>query len=380
MLAIIIFILTILLCLSTYALYPLAIWFVSKINPLKVCSKDITPHVSIIIPAYNEEKTIKRKIENTLALDYTPDRIEILVGSDGSSDKTASIAASFFDKGVQLVDFKTNRGKTAVQNDLAVRSKGEILIFTDAASFLKPDAIKKIVRKFSDDRIGCVAGQMQFIDTDTNITTESQGLYWRYEFNIRKIESSLGRLIGVDGPLYAVRKENYIPLEHHMISDLMTPLLVLEFGKRVTLEPDAVVTEVPTVHAGQEFNTRRRITLRGIVGLFTHRRLLNPLKNPILAIQIFFHKVLRWFVGPLVIINFISCLTLSEHLFFRLFIILYVFFIIAAFLGWLIDKFGKKITVFTIPYYFSLVNFAATTGILDFIRKKQANTWKPVRH
>jgi cellulose synthase/poly-beta-1,6-N-acetylglucosamine synthase-like glycosyltransferase len=351
-----------------------------RFMPLRIQKADMAPSVSIIISAYNEEKNIERKLKNTLALAYPTDKIEVLIGSDGSTDDTVGVANKFANQTVLIFDFHENRGKTAVQDDLVNSSKGDILIFTDAASFLPKYALKKLVRNFADDRVGCVAGRLRFVDTDANLTTESQGLYWRYEIKIRKLESRIGSLIGVDGPLYAVKRQYYIPLENNMISDLMTPLLVLEQGKKVILEPDAIVDETPTIHPGQEFTTRRRITLRGLVGIFSHMRLLNPLKHPILAFQIFFHKVLRWFIGPLVIINFLACLALSGLWFFKLFLLMYTVFILTALFGWVLDKFDKKVNVFTVPYYFSLVNFAATMGIFDFFRNKQAVSWKPVRH
>jgi cellulose synthase/poly-beta-1,6-N-acetylglucosamine synthase-like glycosyltransferase len=375
----IIYLLTISLCLSSYAFYPVVIWVVGKIFPMKVSRADINPHISIIIPAYNEEKSIERKIMNTLALEYPEDRIEILVGSDGSIDETASIVGKYTDRGVQLLDFETNRGKTAVQNDLVSQSKGEILIFTDSASFLQTDAIKKIVWNFADQRIGCVAGRMRFVDTDSNLTTQSQGFYWRYEFKLREIESSLGSLIGVDGPLYAVRRESYVLLENNIISDLLTPLLVLEQGKKVVLEPEALVDENPTLKTSQEFATRRRITLRGLVGLSAYIELLNPLKHPFLSFQILFHKILRWFVGPLMILNVLACCSLLGHWFFNSILVVYILFFLAAGLGWGADKLKIKAKGLTVPYYFSLVNFAATMGIIDFFRKKQAVTWKTVR-
>ncbi len=376
----ILFLITIVLCLSSYAIYPAAIWVTGRWFPLTIRKRPILPKISIVISAYNEEKNIEEKIRNTLELDYPADKTEILIGSDGSSDQTVEISSRFCDERVRVFDFQENRGKTSVQNDLAGRAGGEIFIFTDAASFLPPDAIKKLIRNFADDRVGCVAGRMRFVGTNKNLTAESQGLYWRYEVKIRELESAIGSLIGVDGPLYAVRRQCYIPLERNMISDLMTPLLVLEQGKKVVFEPEAIVDEAPTTRTGQEFNTRRRITLRGLIGIFSHRRLLNPFRYPILALQIFFHKVVRWFVGPLVIINFFTCFALSERLFFRLFLVLYVLFFMAAGFGYLSEKIGRKTIILRIPYYFSLVNFAATMGIFDFLRKKQAVSWKPVRN
>jgi len=286
---------------------------------------------------------------------------------------------NFQKKGITFYDYAVNRGKTSVQNDLVAQSTGEILIFTDAASFLSPDVVRKIVRNFFDARVGGVAGRMHFVNTDLNLTTQSQGLYWKYEVKLRELESKLGSLIGVDGPLYAIRRECYIPLEANIISDLMTPLLVLAQGKNVVLEPEAFVEEVPTKKSEEEFNTRRRITLRGMVGIFSHKRLLNPFRRPLLAFQILLHKVVRWFVGPLVILNTLACLMLISHNIFANLLMVYAVFYIAAGVGWITAKTGPKLKLLTVPYYFCLVNLAATMGLVDFFRKKQAITWKTVR-
>jgi cellulose synthase/poly-beta-1,6-N-acetylglucosamine synthase-like glycosyltransferase len=376
-----IYLLTFILCLASYVLYPVIIWAIGKIRPFSVQKAAISPSISVIIPAYNEAHCIQKKIRNTLALEYPEDKIEILIGSDGSADETVTMAEQCANEKVKIIDFKENRGKTAVQNDLVNSSKGELLAFTDAASFLSKDALRMIARNFADKRVGCVAGRMRFNDTDASITAESQGIYWKYESRIRELESKIGNLIGVDGPLYAVRCDSYAPLESNMISDLLTPLLVLEKGKKVVWEPDAVVREDPTQKADQEFNTRRRITLRGLTGLAAHARLLNPLKHPILAVQIIFHKILRWFVGPIVVFNILSCLVLAGNwLFFKAILVLYLLFFLSAGLGWYSERNGLKSRMLAVPYYFSLVNLAATMGIFDFLRKKQAVSWKPVRN
>ena len=374
------YLLTLFLCLSSYALYPIFIGVLGRLFPFKVHQTDIKPNISIIIPAYNEAKNIGKKIENTLNLEYPKDKVEILVGSDGSTDKTAEIVKKFDNHNVHFVEFVENRGKTAVQNDLVNLSEGEILIFTDAASFLKQDALLKLVRNLADERVGCVAGRMDFVGSDLNITTQSQGLYWRYESKIRKLESNFGCLIGVDGPLYAVRRDCYIPLERNIISDLITPLLVLAQGKKVILEPEAFVFEDPTRESEQELITRRRITLRGLVSLFAHTKLLNPLKFPLLATQIFFHKILRWFVGPLFLLNGLACIFLSTSRMFTAILIFYLFFVLAAAGGWIIGHFGMRNRLLAVPYYFTLVNLAASLGIIDFFRKKQAISWKTVRN
>ncbi len=376
-----IFLLTIFLCSTTYFLFPLALAATGKIFPFDIHKKKITPFVSIIISAYNEENDIANKIKNTLSLDYPEDKFEILIGSDGSTDNTANIVEPLTGKKLIFHNFQNNRGKTTVQNDLVQVSKGDILVFTDAASFLPPDSLKYLMQNFADNRVGCVAGKLRFVDTNKNLTTQSQGLYWRYEVLIRKLESSLGRLIGVDGPLYAVRKECYVPLNANIISDLITPLLILEQGKKAILETQAYVDEKPTQKSQDEFSTRRRITLRGMIGIFSHTNIINPFKHPLISLHIFTHKILRWFVGPLVFLNIValSGLLILNYLPAKILLPLYVLFFLAAFLGWIFEKLGKKNKVLTIPFYFCLVNLAATFGIIDFFRKKQAITWHTVR-
>lgn len=376
----IIFLSTIFLCLCTYVFYPISIWILGKLFPFKVLKGDAEPTISIIIPAYNETKNIQRKIENTLSLKYPKDKTEILVGSDGSTDETVAIVHKLANRAVRLLDFKENRGKTAVQNDLVRLAKGEVLVFTDAASFLHKDALKRITLPFADDRVGCVAGRMRFLDTKSNLTTQSQGIYWRYEVKMREMESTLGSVIGVDGPLYAVRKDSYIPLDRTMMSDFVTPLLVLAQGKKVVLEPNAIADELPKSETRHEFITRRRIAVRGLVSLSAHPDLLNPLKLPFLSLQIVFHKVLRWIVGPVVILNLLACVALMGNILFQLILALYVLFLLAAAAGWLTGRQGLKVTLLAVPYYFILVNLAATVGIIDFFRGKQAVRWQPVRH
>jgi cellulose synthase/poly-beta-1,6-N-acetylglucosamine synthase-like glycosyltransferase len=376
---IIVFFATLFLCFTTYVLYPVCIWIVGKVFPFTPHRKEITPTVSIIIPAYNEAMHIREKVENTMALDYPEEKVEILVGSDGSDDGMGDLMKGYLEGKVHFVEFKTNRGKTTVQNDLVELSKGEILIFTDAASFLSQDAVRKIIRNFADERVGCVAGSMRFDGNARTLTTESQQLYWRYESKIRHLESRIGSLIGVDGPLYAVRRSSFVPLEHYAISDFIMPLKILEQGKKVVLEPEAVVEESPTLRGRHEFATRRRITLRGLVGLAMYKDLLSPFRGPWLCLQIIAHKVLRWFVGPLVILNAGAALFLSDIWFFKAVVAGYLCLLLGAILGLGMERLHMHPRVLIVPYYFALVNLAGTMGIVDFFRKKQAVTWKPVR-
>lgn len=366
-------------CIATYVGYPVLLFILARRFSYPVEKAAYYPSISLIVSAFNEELHIRDKLINTLGLDYPLEKLEIIVGSDGSSDRTAQIAREFEGRGVKVLDFQENRGKTALQNDCVDSARGEVIVFTDAASFLNREALGQIAANFADPKVGCVAGRLRFVDTDRNLTTQSQGLYWAYEVRMREMESRLGRVIGVDGPLYALRREDYVSLSDNVISDLMSPILVLAKGKKVVLEPLAIADEEPTLETAQEFRTRRRITLRALVGLAAHREILNPFLHPLLTSQVIFHKVLRWFVGPLIILNFLTTLLLIGHPFFRGVTALYGVFLLFAILGHFSQKLGIKVKALAVPYYFTLVNVAATLGVIDFFRKRQVISWRPVR-
>ena len=375
----IVFFATIFLCLSTYVGYPLIIWIAGELFPFKAEKSDFAPYVSIIISAFNEGKSLRRKLVNTLALDYPRDRLEILLGSDGSNDETRWIGEEFVTHGIKFYHFSENRGKTAVQNDLVKESNGTLLVFTDAASFMSPDALRKIVANFADSRVGCVGATLSFIGTKRNLTAQSQGIYWKYESRIREMESKIGSLIGVDGPLYAIRKEAYVHLESDAISDLLSPLLVLEKGWKVVLEEGAKVDEEIKNTRNAEFRTRRRIVSRGFLGIWKVVWLLNVKRNPKLALQIIFHKLIRWLVGPLLLLNVMACIALINRFPFNAFLVVYFYILIFGAIGLVLERLQIKSKVLSVAFYFLLVNIAATMGLVDFLRRKKAVSWVPVR-
>jgi cellulose synthase/poly-beta-1,6-N-acetylglucosamine synthase-like glycosyltransferase len=255
-----------------YFLYPFLVRELSRIAGRTFIKDEILPRISIVITAFNEEENIGEKIENTLCLDYPADRREIIVGSDGSTDSTDMIVSSYEARGVRLVPFPRNRGKTMVQNDCVQEASGELIVFMDAASLCERDCLKKLASNFADRRVGAAAGRIVFTRKGENLTARSQGVYWRYEQILKKAEGSLGTLVGVDGPLYAVRRDLYRRLDGDMMSDFITPLLVISDGRSVVYEPEAVTYEEATVRTGDELWTRRRIVTPGVHGSFPPSR------------------------------------------------------------------------------------------------------------
>lgn len=360
-----------------YFIYPMLLTRLSRFIGRHYIRNEIAPPVSIVISAFNEERTIAQKIENTLSLDYPRELVEIIVGSDGSTDRTGEIVRSYEDKGVRLLAFPENRGKTMVQNDCVSQASHEIVVFMDAASMCEKCSLKKLVANFADSRVGAVAGRVVFTRESKNLTTESQGVYWRYEQILKKAESSLGSLVGVDGPLYAIRKSLYTDLDQDMMSDFISPLLVISSGSSVVYEPEAVTYEEATTSTADEFNTRRRIVTRGFTGISRHLELLNPAGKPMLAWQILSHKILRWLVGFYYVGMLVSSMLLAGRRFYLL-----AFSGLAAVLG--LSLYGMKARDsasrwYTVPYYFVLVNLAAMFGAADYLRGRRVISWKPVR-
>lgn len=360
-----------------YFLYPVMITSLAKIFNKKFIKADIEPHVSIIITAYNEEQNIAAKIENTLSLDYPKDKVDIIIGSDGSTDRTNAIISLFESMGIRLMAFHQNRGKTMVQNDCVQEALHDIIIFMDASSLCESNCIRKLVSNLPDPRVGAVAGRVEFIKSLDNLTTESQGIYWKYEQMLKHAESRLGSLVGVDGPLYAIRKSLYIQLNKDIISDLITPLLVIRDGYSVVYESDAVTYEEATRRTAEEIKTRRRIVSRGFYGLTRYPELFQLLQRPLLVWQIVSHKILRWLAG-LYFITMMACsLILIVNFSYMIIFTGMVAFLCFAYHGFRNPEQCRKL--FAVPYYFILVNWAAILGTLDYLRGKRVISWKPVR-
>jgi cellulose synthase/poly-beta-1,6-N-acetylglucosamine synthase-like glycosyltransferase len=360
-----------------YFLYPICIHLLALLRDKRFLKDDHQPAVTIIITAYNEEKNIARKLVNTLDLDYPRDKMEIIVGSDGSTDDTNNIVRKYATQGVRLMDFPENRGKTMVQNDCVRQAAHEIIIFMDAASLCTQGAVEKLVANLADERVGAVAGRIEFVQSIQNLTTQSQGLYWRYEQNLKRAESRLGSLVGVDGPLYAIRKRCYVELEADIISDLITPLLVIRDGSAVVYEPDAVTYEEATLRSVDEKCTRERIVTRGLTGLLRYPELFDITVRPLLAWQIISHKILRWLVGFYFSGMFISALFLIADVFYMIVLCLLGLFFYLSFKGFRSES--KTTPVYAIPYYFILINWSAMLGVIKFLCGKRIVTWKPVR-
>lgn len=309
----IIFAVSLALILYTWIGYPALALLLSRVLPRPVRKSDITPAVSVIITAHNEERDIAAKLDNTLALDYPADKLEVIVASDCSTDRTDEIVRGYAARGVILSRQCEHFGKTVAQNAARRLASGEILVFSDATTLYAPDALRRIVRSFADPEVGCVAGQLVYVDGKESATGQGCRSYWGYEKFIKRCESLMGSLIGVSGCLYAVRRSNYARLEQDMIDDFVIASEIHLQGLRTVYEPEAIALEDTNQRGRDEFRMRVRVIEQTISALHRYREVLNPLRHGMYAWSMWSHKVLRYGVVLLLLAMLLSSAALLDQ-------------------------------------------------------------------
>ena len=239
-----------------------------------------TPTVSVLIAAYNEESNIRKKIEQTLRLDYPGDRLQIVVVSDGSTDRTDEIVRSMGDARVQLIRVEGRRGKTRAQNEAVKVCAGEVIVFSDATTTYHPQAPRYLAANYEDPKVGAASGRYQYFEALGNSPTGLGTIaFWNYENTIKQFQSSISTITGCCGCIYSVRRKAYTDLPDDVISHLVQPLRTIEKGYRVVFEHRALAYEETTQTAREEFKMRVRVVTRGIRGILTVSDLLKPWRH-----------------------------------------------------------------------------------------------------
>jgi len=363
-----------------YVGYPLLLIILSRLRPRPVRSGHWTPSVTVIIAAYNEERDLAAKLENTLALDYPPSHLEIIVTSDCSSDRTDDIARSFASRGVRLHRQEERHGKTAAQNAAVTKARGEIIVFSDATTHYRPDVLRLMMPAFADKSVGCVTGRVIYQDEkDSSVGSGTQS-YWNYEFFLKKHESNVCSLIGVCGCMYAVRASAYIPLYNEACSDFIIATTMVEQGLRAVYVPEAVCTEEPNRQAKKELAARVRIISQTFSDLWRNRNVLNPLKSGFYAVQLWSHKLMRYLVPVFLIVVFLaSGLLATRSAFYAVVFVMQVAFYLAALLSWLLEKLGLTFGLLALPQYFVITNLASLIAFVKFLTGERYTRWEPSR-
>ena len=372
------FYLSLLTLLYIYAGYPLVVWWLARMFGSAPRCKNITPMVSLLICAYNEEAHIEAKLRNSLALDYPKDRLDILVASDGSTDRTNAIVQRFAPEGVKLLALRGNVGKSAMLGRTVPLLRGEIVVFSDASSELEPQALRELVRSFADPRVGCVSGLYR-LKGGKDLRAEGEGLYWRYETFLKRQESRLHSILGAHGAFYGIRNALFWHLSESSINDdYLIPMRIVEQGFRAVYEPHAVCRERELASVEGEFARRRRIAAGNCQQIVELRHMINPMRCGWVAVCFFSHKVLRTLAPVLLLLVCASTVWLPHPwgvLAWSLQGVLYV----SAWIGYVCQRCGRSIRWLSAPLYFCLGNLAMLAGLLKFCAQKDRLAWERAR-
>jgi cellulose synthase/poly-beta-1,6-N-acetylglucosamine synthase-like glycosyltransferase len=352
-----------------YAGYPLLLWCLRRLSPRPLRRGDHFPPLSLIIAVHNGERALARKLEATLAQDY-PAPLQVIVSSDGSSDGTAAVAASFAARGVELVSHPQRQGKEAAQARAIARAQGELLVFTDLTSELAPGALRALVRPFADPAVGAVSSEDD-VDPEAG-----EGAYVRYEMALRRLESEATTLIGVSGSGFAIRRSLASPWPTDLASDFRVALEAARRGLRAVAEPEARV-RVPITHdTGVEWQRKVRTVSRGIAVLLAHRELLHP-RFGRAALSVWGHKLARFTSPFALLLLFAASLWLAGESSVGRWLLGAQLLAYAAALLALVHPAVARLRLAKLAGFFLLVNAATFVAWLRHLRGERTVVWQP---
>jgi cellulose synthase/poly-beta-1,6-N-acetylglucosamine synthase-like glycosyltransferase len=337
------------------------------------------PTVTIFIPAYNEEKVIAAKIENCRFIDYPQEKIEIMVCSDCSSDRTVEIARTCGQRGITVFDYRERAGKTGLINKFLPQAKGEIIVMTDANTMLSPDALRRMISCYYSKEIGGVLGYVKLSMPSGGRGMEQEISYRKFEAQLKYKEGLFGSAIGGFGGFYSLRKECFTPLPHNAYSndDLLIPMRILGKGWKVVFDPLAVSKEETGITVSKEFRRRVRIGAGNFQAFFLLLRFLKPLRGWPFLFYVS-HKVLRWFSPFLLLLFFLTNIVLATKTepLFETICLLQCLFYGAALCGAVLSRFRITIPLISAIYLFVSMNIALCFGFFRYFRGIKTAAWE----
>lgn len=371
----------------TYVLFPALVFLRGVLRPQPYRVADITPSVSVIIAAYNEAGVIAARIENLLGLDYPPERLEVVVASDGSDDGTDELARRYESRRVKLLSLP-RQGKAPALEAAVAASSGEVLVFSDANSMFAPDAVRALVRPLADPVVGGVAGNQRYRSArEAAGAGAGESGYWRFDRWLKRSQSQGGNAISATGAIYAIRRSLFQGVPVGVTDDFAVSTRVIAQGYRLVFAPDAVAYEPVASTSGIEFGRKVRIITRGLRGVGVMRELLDPRRHGFYAVQLFSHKVLRrLMVFPLGVLALTSPLLWPYGWFYQLATLAQLGFYGCALAGGVLQRAGGgrgsrlgRLKLFSVPFFFCMVNLAALVAVWNVLRGYRIERWEPAR-
>lgn len=386
----IIFWLCLFIVFYTYIGYGLLLYAILSIKRLlsgkqqePIIEDDKLPEMTLMICAYNEEDIIHEKMENIRQLDYPKDKLCVMWVTDGSNDHSNDLLLEYPE--VTLVYSPDRCGKAAAMQHGLRENRAPFVIFTDANTMLNANSIREIARQFIRPNVGCVSGEKRVAARVAGqIASEGEGLYWKYESTLKKWDSELYSAMGAAGELFAVRMSDYREAPSNaLLDDFMTSMLILADGHRIAYTSEAYATEYGSANMEEESKRKRRIAAGGLQSIWWLRRLMNPLRYPIISFQFISHRVLRWSIAPICLLALIPlniALTIfTINAIYSIILALQVLFYATAIGGWLIARQGRTSRLLNIPYYFLFMNINVFRGMAYLRTHRHSGTWEKAK-
>jgi biofilm PGA synthesis N-glycosyltransferase PgaC len=362
----------------TYFVYPVVLFLLAIVSgPRKTDeARGDEPSVSIVISVFNEEAVMPAKLENLARLKYPHEKLEILIGSDGSTDRTNEIIRGA--PGVRLMAFEERRGKAVVLNELVPIARGEVVVFSDANTMYEPDTVARLVRHFSLADVGAVCGELVLRSAPQKSGAKGETSYWNYENQLKRWESNIRTILGASGGVYAIRKRLYHPLptKKPIVDDFLIPMYIVRKGYRVHYESEALAFEEPAETIADEFHRKVRIGAQNFSGIGEYAAILSPAFG-FASFALWSHKILRWcvpFLG-IAMVTTSAALARSSEFFLWVFA-LEVFFFVLALLGFFAERVKRSFGLFGMAYYVVAMNLALLVGFGKNLMGRQKATWE----
>ena len=362
-----------------FIIHRLRSWYFKEETVFK---NDFEPDVSLVIAAFNEASIIEEKILNSLELDYPKDKLKIIFVTDGSNDRSPEKIKAFNQR-VEVLHTPERMGKVAAVNRAMQFVTTPFVVFSDCNTYINTQAIKEIVKHYQDENIGAVAGEKKIMSNDANTDAVSagEGLYWKYESFLKRMDSEFYTVVGAAGELFSLRTKLFesLPL-NILLDDFIISMKICQKGYRVIYEPNAFASEHPSFSMKDEQKRKIRISAGGLQSVVLLKDLLNIFKYGKLSFQYISHRVLRWIVCPILlplifIINLFLTIKTGEKIYFEL-LFLQIAFVLMAVLGWQLASRNIKIKTLYIPYYFMFMNLSLYLGIKRYLNKSQSVLWE----
>lgn len=373
----------------TYIGYGILLWllvcikrlFKGKPQKIPLPSEDELPEVTLMICAYNEQDIVEIKMENTRQITYP--KLHVVWVTDGSNDSTNDLLAKYHD--VEVIYSPERRGKTAALNHGLSLVKDELIVMTDANTMLNPESIQEIVRCFMDPQVACVSGEKRVTARhEGQAAAEGEGLYWKYESTLKRLDGEFYSAMGAPGELCAIRRVLYEPMpENALLDDFVMSLRMVDKGYKIAYTSDAYAMEYGSANLAEESKRKRRIAAGGLQSIWWLRKIMNPFRQPVVAFQFISHRVLRWSITPIAMLLLIplnvALVLLKGGVIYTWIWILQILFYLAAFIGYLLEKKGKKNQFLYVPYYFLFMNLNVFWGFSYLRSHKSSGAWEKAK-